>query len=248
MIDRRSKIIKNYKLRLIILTLAVIIFLILMTSLLIKSNSNSSNNVPDFLTSLKDTSSSLILFLVSVSIFVAILMSFSILFLDEIRHPLILPFYTNDQNNLESKAITDAITANLMKIEDVLRESEKVLQTDQALLSIPKAKKMDIPGFSNFTSESSAVVNSLENAKLSAFGTELLITPLLSFMLQIRKLGDNGSIIRGSFQKFGEDCFAKSFVKTKKGTLACEVRGSYGNLPDLISDLAFEIVLNLVCV
>ena len=198
------------------------------TSIPNKSNSNSSNNVADFLNSLKDTSSSLILFLVSVSILVAILMSIGIFFSYEIRNPIILPFNTNDQNSLESKAITDAITTDLMKITEVLNKSEQVLQTDQALLSIQGI--LDIPGLiSNLNAESSAFVNSLEGAKLSASGIELLIAPLLSLILQKMKLGDKGCIIRGSFQKYGENCFASAFVKTRTGEFACEVEGSYDN-------------------
>jgi len=254
MVDIKTIMRENTGLRLISITLFVITILILASNAtprqdLANQSSNLSNGNPLSLTSLKEASSSLIIFLITLFILVIGVEVIYRLLLDEIKSPVVLPFETNDEKELDGQAITDSIIANLQRIHDVLPKSETLLRSEAELLSIPTTGTTGIMWediLKNSEQENNRVTDQLKDSvKLTAGGWELLVLPLISAVFRLRKIGDNGCIIRGSFQKYGENVFGHAIVKTKIISFACETRGSYGQLPDLIKDLAFDIAFNL---
>jgi tetratricopeptide (TPR) repeat protein len=258
MLDIKSILRKNYKLRLLGTALIVITILTGISfrfyhsspSLtLTNQSSNLSINNANFVTYLKDTSLSLVLFLMIVLFLVIIFEIIWRLSFDEIDKLEILPFDTNDAKELNGQAITDAIFANLQLIHDVLTRSKILFKNEPELLSIPSTgiegtiRQFDL---TKLEKESDRVAHSLQNAvKYSFGGWELFIIPLILAIFRLRKIGDDGCIICGSFHKYGESIFAQAQVRTKNGSFSCETEGSYNKLPDLIKDLAFEIAFKL---
>ena len=176
------------------------------------------------------------------SIIISIIIILFICYINSnIESVIVFPFESMD-SNIDGNAIADNLIMKMKKMKDIHDKPLEISPSERLPLAYQEAYTESMPnGFNNFNDESALFSNAL--AGLGKIDIGLLSLPighLLIGLHRFRPIGKSGCIIQGSVQKYNNDLYIVSHIRTKNYSFIREIEGQ--SLHEMVKDLAFEIV------
>jgi hypothetical protein len=195
------------------------------------------------LESVKDGYISIIIVFGSITFFATIIL-FIIYINSKINNVIVFPFESMD-SSIDGNAIADILIMRIHKINDIHNKPLDISPSERLPLAQQSGHTDSIPGIGSLYEESASITKGLEGlGNLDTGLISLSVGRLLISLYRFRPIGNRGCIIHGSIQKYKDDIYIISHIRTKDYSFIREINGQ--QLHEMVNDLAFMIVHKII--